>query len=72
MKVPAEVVLKQSHERGRSLLTKEISRLKALSKVNANVRMEEIEFFENHWHSLENIIDSATPRLDSLRVIICI
>ena len=70
--VPANNILKISHQRGHLLLSKEISRLKALSKVNANVRKEELEYFEEHWKILENIIDSTTPRLDSMRVVVCV
>jgi ATP-dependent helicase HepA len=69
---PARDILDASHQRGQQLLSREISRLKALSKVNANVRKEELDYFENHWTVLEKLIASATPRLDSLRVIICI
>ena len=69
---PANAVLKASHNRGHQILSKEVSRLKALSKVNANVRKEELEHYEEHWKTLENIIDSTTPRLDALRVIVCV
>ena len=69
---PAKEILNASHQRGHQLLASEISRLKALSKVNANVRDEELNYFENHWKTLEKIIDSANPRLDALRVIVCV
>ena len=69
---PAKVILNASHQRGHQLLASEISRLKALSKVNANVREEELKYFEDHWKTLEHVIDSATPRLDALRVIVCV
>ncbi|MCK4586335.1 MAG: RNA polymerase-associated protein RapA, partial [Gammaproteobacteria bacterium] len=70
--VPAKNILHTSHKRGHQLLTREISRLKALSKVNANVRKEELEYFEEHWKALEKVIDSTIPRLDALRVIVCV
>jgi len=44
--------------------------LKALKKVNPNVRDEEITFFETQWQMLEQVLDSAAPRLDALRVIV--
>jgi ATP-dependent helicase HepA len=69
---PAGNILKASHQRGHQLLSKEISRLKALSRVNANVRKEELEYFDEHWKILEKVIDSTTPRLDALRVIVCV
>ena len=68
----ATVILNASHKRGHQLLNKEISRLKALSQVNASVRKEELEYFEDHWKTLEKVIDSTTPRLDALRVIVCV
>ena len=68
----ATVILKASHQRGHQLLNKEISRLKALSQVNASVRKEELEYFEEHWKTLKKVIDSTTPRLDALRVIVCV
>ena len=52
--------------------TKEINRLKALSQVNPNVRVDEIDFFEQRLRTLNKILDSAILRLDALRVIISI
>ena len=69
---PARDILNASHQRGHQLLNKEISRLKALSQVNASVRKEELTYFEDHWKTLEKVIDSTTPRLDALRVIVCV
>ena len=69
---PVKEILTSAHQRGQALLDKEISRLKALSKVNPNVRKEELEYYEKHWQSLEKVINSASPRLDALRVIVCI
>jgi ATP-dependent helicase HepA len=65
-------ILNASHQRGHRLLHKEISRLKALSQVNASVRKEELEYFEDHWKTLKKVIDSTTPRLDALRVVVCV
>ena len=69
---PAKKLLDAAHQRGYELLNKEISRLLALSKVNPNVRQEELDFYEDHWKILEKVIESATPRLDALRVIVCV
>jgi ATP-dependent helicase HepA len=69
---PAKKLLDAAHQRGYELLNKEISRLLALSKVNPNVRQEELDYYEDHWKMLEKVIDSATPRLDALRIIVCV
>jgi ATP-dependent helicase HepA len=49
-------------------LTREVDRLKALAQVNPNVRDEEIEFLELQREALSVALDSATLRLDALRV----
>jgi ATP-dependent helicase HepA len=49
-------------------LTREVDRLKALALVNPNVRDEEIEFMELQREALVVALDSATLRLDALRV----
>ena len=66
----APAILKGAHDKTRQLLAKEIERLKSLQKVNPNVRDEEIQFFENQWHALNEILDNAALRLDALRVIV--
>ncbi|MGH8475706.1 MAG: RNA polymerase-associated protein RapA, partial [Methylococcales bacterium] len=53
-------------------LTEEINRLKALSRVNPNVRQEEIDFFRQQLAHVREMIDSAPLRLDALRVMIAI
>ncbi|MFV1998366.1 MAG: RNA polymerase-associated protein RapA, partial [Acidiferrobacterales bacterium] len=63
-------ILQAAHTQTKQTLQKEINRLKALKKVNPNVRDEEIEFFETQWQALEQVLDSAAPRLDALRVIV--
>jgi len=47
-----------------------VDRLKALRRVNPNVREEEIAFFEVQQKALVKAIDNAVPRLDALRVIV--
>ena len=63
-------VLEQAHQDSSETLLREVNRLKALSKVNPNVRASEIEFFENQLAALTKILDSACLRLDALRVIV--
>ncbi|MES0326872.1 MAG: RNA polymerase-associated protein RapA, partial [Gammaproteobacteria bacterium] len=63
-------VLEQAHRDSSEALLREVNRLKALSKVNPNVRASEIEFFENELAALSKVLDSASLRLDALRVIV--
>jgi len=44
--------------------------LQALSKVNPNIRSEEIAFFEKQLSMLTGVIDGANIRLDAVRVIV--
>jgi len=46
--------------------------LRALNKVNLNIRHEEIEYFEHQLQSLQQVLDAASLRLDAVRVIIVI
>jgi ATP-dependent helicase HepA len=48
----------------------EIERLQALARVNPNVRAEEIEFMELQREALAIALDSASFRLDALRVVV--
>jgi len=66
----APEILKTAHAQTKQTLMKEIDRLKALSKVNPNVRNDEILFFETQYSALNQAIDSANLRLDALRVIV--
>jgi len=54
------------------ILLREINRLKALRKINPNIRDEEIVFFEQQLVALNEVLDGASLRLDSLRVLIAI
>ncbi len=63
-------ILEAAHQQTKQTLQKEINRLKALKQVNPNVRDEEITFFETQWRVLDEVLDSAVPRLDALRVIV--
>jgi len=63
-------LLEQAHQHATETLSKEINRLKALSKVNPNIRAEEIAFFEKQLSMLTEVIDGANIRLDAVRVIV--
>ena len=63
-------VLQRAHEQATEVLTKEINRLTALSKVNPNIRADEIQYFEKQLSTLKDVIDAANLRLDAVRVIV--
>lgn len=63
-------VLKHAHEQASNTLTNEINRLKALSKVNKNIRRDEVQYFEKQLSALTEAIGSASLRLDAIRVIV--
>jgi len=66
----APAILQTAHDKTRQTLAKEIERLQALQQVNPNVRDEEIDFFQQQWQALNDILDNADLRLDALRVIV--
>jgi len=66
----APELLAAAHEKSKQTLVREIERLKALSKVNPNVRPEEIEFMELQREALATALDAAALRLDALRVVV--
>ena len=63
-------LLQQAQQHATDTLSIEINRLKALSKVNPNIRIEEINYFEKHLSMLTDVIDAANIRLDAIRVIV--
>ena len=63
-------ILASAHQRSERILNREINRLRALRQVNPNVRAEEIEYFEQQRQSLSRVLQSASLRLDALRVIV--
>ena len=63
-------LLEQAQQQASETLDKEINRLIALSKVNPNIRAEEIQHFENQLSALSGAIDAANIRLDAVRVIV--
>lgn len=69
-KQQAPEILSAAHQQTRQTLEKEINRLTALKQINPSVRDEEIQFFESQWKALTQALDSASLRLDALRVIV--
>jgi ATP-dependent helicase HepA len=63
-------VLALAQQQASDILSKEINRLKALSKVNSNIRPDEITHFEKQLSSLSDVINAANLRLDAVRVIV--
>ncbi len=59
-----------AREQSTRILLNEIDRLKVLARVNPNVRDEEIEFMELQREALTIALDSASFRLDALRVVV--
>jgi len=66
----ASTILKGAHTQTRDNLSTEINRLKALRRVNPNIREDEIEHLESHWQILSRVLDTAKPRPDAIRVIV--
>ena len=63
-------VLQQAQQHAAETLSIEINRLNALSKVNPNIRTEEILHYEKQLSMLTEVIDAANLRLDAVRVIV--
>lgn len=66
----APQLIAQGQARIQQTFTPEIERLKALRKVNPNVREEEIRFFEQQLAQLTTALKSSNLRLDAVRVIV--
>ncbi len=63
-------LIDSARERAQRTLNREIDRLRALRQVNLNVRDEEIEHLEHQLTLITGLLDSATLRLDAVRVIV--
>ncbi len=63
-------LLAAAHQQSHQMLDKEIHRLKELARVNPNVRKEETEFLELQQQAVSAALDSASLRLDALRVLV--
>jgi ATP-dependent helicase HepA len=66
----APALLASARELSQQTLGKEMHRLDVLARVNPNVRREETEFLQLQLQALTAALDSATLRLDALRVLI--
>ncbi len=66
----APEILAQARKASQYLLQNEIERLKALARVNPNIRQDEINFFQQQQQLLNSLFEHISPRLDALRVII--
>lgn len=65
-----DALLKKAHDNANSILLREVNRLQALKSVNPNVRSGEIEFYSTQLSRLNDVIESASLRLDSIRLIV--
>jgi ATP-dependent helicase HepA len=63
-------LLASAREQSQQTLGNEIHRLEVLARINPNVRVEEIEFLQLQLQALTAALDSATLRLDALRVLV--
>ncbi len=63
-------ILAAAHERARHTLLGEIHRLKALRRINPNVRDAEIHALERHWQAVNETLEGARLRLEALRVLV--
>ena len=60
----------KTRERAHRLLHVEIERLEALRDINPSVREEEIDYFRQIELRVDEMLESARPRLDALRVLV--
>ena len=63
-------LISRAREQSTRILLHEIDRLRSLARINPNVRAEEIEFMEMQLEALTTALDSASFRLDALRVVV--
>ena len=69
-KKQSPTILKAAHKEAEQTLSAEIDRLKALKKINPNVREEELQYFVEQYDALNIALDSSSLRLDAIRIII--
>jgi ATP-dependent helicase HepA len=65
-------LIDRARERAHGLLHVEIERLEALREINPNVREEEINFFRSMELRVDEMLETAHPRLDALRVLVTV
>ncbi len=66
----AAPVIEDAHKQVRQTLEREIHRLRALRRVNPNVREDEIDYFEIRLELLNVVIESCRPQLDGCRILV--
>jgi len=66
----APAIIDRAGRQGQQALQNELDRLRALSRVNSNVRREEMEFFERQQQLLTDVLHAVGPRLDAIRVLV--
>ena len=66
----SEKVLALAKQHANDILSREINRLTALSKVNTSIRADEIQHFEKQLSQVGEVINAANLRLDAVRVIV--
>ena len=64
-------LIASSLQRMNSEMDSEITRLKSLQQTNPNIRDTEIELLESQQGRLAEAIQSATYRLDNIRIVFC-
>ncbi len=69
-KAQSSTALKTAHKQATQQLQGEINRLKALRKVNPNVRDDEIQYFDDTLATLNEVMDKTKVRLEALRIIV--
>ena len=65
-------LIKQAQQQAENVLDNEISRLKTLSAVNGNIRIEEIEHFQNQKTLTLKALSQAKIQMNALRVLVCL
>ncbi len=64
------LLIAKAHQQAITTIETEIERLQALKEHNPNVREEEIQFFEAQRDAIHLALETATVRLDAVRVIV--
>ncbi|VAW42495.1 RNA polymerase associated protein RapA, partial [hydrothermal vent metagenome] len=64
--------IKQAQDLANTELDEEINRLKALQKVNNNVRIEEIEFLQQQKQQTLDALSQAQTQMNAIRVLVCV
>ena len=63
-------LIEDAIQNARQLLNEEVNRLKALQRINPNVRDSEIKYYQDELTNVEQLITSVALRLDAVRVIV--